>query len=96
MHRFDTCIAYRENIVGNFGVYNMTKVVEFKVGMTCGGCSGAVTRILGKIEGVSDIDADIENKLVKVTCDDSVDNQEMLNALLKWSEASKKEVHLIG
>ena len=73
----------------------MTKVVEFKVGMTCGGCSGAVTRILGKIEGVENIDADIEAKLVKVTCGDAVENQVMLDALLKWSEASKKEVALL-
>ena len=68
----------------------------FKVGMTCGGCSGAVTRILGKIEGVSNIDANIEAKLVKVTCEDSVDNQVMLDALLKWAEASNKEVQLIN
>jgi copper chaperone CopZ len=29
----------------------MTKVVNLQVGMTCGGCAGAVTRILNKIEG---------------------------------------------
>lgn len=29
----------------------MSKKVSFKVGMTCGGCKGAVTRILSKIEG---------------------------------------------
>jgi copper chaperone CopZ len=29
----------------------MTKTVVFKVGMTCGGCSGAVSRILSKIAG---------------------------------------------
>eukprot|EP01033_Poteriospumella_lacustris_P015131 gene15131-gene16000 len=29
----------------------MTKTVNIKVGMTCSGCSGAVTRILSKIEG---------------------------------------------
>lgn len=74
----------------------MTKVVEFKVGMTCGGCSGAVTRILKKIEGVEDIDANVETKEVKVTCDDAVDNQVMLDALLKWGQASKKSVELVG
>lgn len=31
----------------------MTKEVNFKVGMTCDGCKGAVTRILQKIEGKS-------------------------------------------
>ena len=29
----------------------MTKSVLFDVGMTCGGCSAAVTRILKKVEG---------------------------------------------
>ena len=29
----------------------MSKVVEFKVGMTCGGCANAVNRILTKIPG---------------------------------------------
>lgn len=31
----------------------MPKVTEFKVGMTCDGCSSACTRILSKIEGAS-------------------------------------------
>ena len=74
----------------------MTKVVQFKVGMTCNGCSGAVTRILNKIDGVEKIDANVETKEVKVTCDDSVDEQVMLTALLKWSEASNKSVELMG
>lgn len=29
----------------------MPKVTEFKVGMTCDGCSSACTRILSKIDG---------------------------------------------
>ena len=33
----------------------MTKVVNFTVGMTCGGCSGAVTKILSKIEGTLEV-----------------------------------------
>ena len=34
--------------------------------MTCGGCSNAIKKILGKIEGVADVDANVEEKLVKV------------------------------
>lgn len=30
----------------------MTKIVNLNVAMTCGGCAGAVTRILNKIEGI--------------------------------------------
>ncbi len=28
-----------------------SNTVTIKVGMTCGGCSGAVTRVLGKLDG---------------------------------------------
>ena len=35
-------------------------VVVLKVGMTCGGCSGAVNRVLGKMEGVKDVQIDME------------------------------------
>jgi len=74
----------------------MSKEVNFRVGMTCGGCSGAVTRILKKIEGVEEVDANVETKLVKVTCAESVDAEVMLAALMKWSTSSGKEVALIG
>lgn len=71
------------------------KVVEFNVGMTCGGCSGAVTRILGKIEGVQEVAADLETKKVKVTCADEVADDALLQALLTWSKSSGKSVELV-
>lgn len=40
--------------------------LEFKVGMTCGGCKTAVTKILQKTPGVSAIDADVDKKQVIV------------------------------
>ncbi|TMW60813.1 hypothetical protein Poli38472_000855 [Pythium oligandrum] len=70
----------------------MPKVTEFKVGMTCEGCSSACTRILTKIPGVQDVKCDIEKQQVLVTGD--ADDQVMLDALLKWSEASGKSVAL--
>ena len=30
----------------------MTKEITFKIGMTCDGCKGAVTKILAKIDGI--------------------------------------------
>jgi len=40
----------------------------FNVAMTCGGCSGAVTKILTKkLEEGSKFDVDLEKKLVTVT-----------------------------
>lgn len=74
----------------------MTKTVNFKVGMTCGGCSGAIERILSKIEGVQNVNTNLETKLVVVTCEDTVETQTLLDALLKWSAASKKTVELLN
>lgn len=36
-----------------------------------GGCQGAVKRILGKIDGVESVDANLETKLVTISYDDS-------------------------
>jgi copper chaperone len=73
----------------------MVKTITFKIGMTCGGCSGAVKKILSKIEGVSEIDANLDTKLVAVTCEDSVDSAVMLAALNKWGSAANKSVELM-
>ncbi|CEG44365.1 copper transport protein atox1 [Plasmopara halstedii] len=70
----------------------MAKVTEFKVGMTCEGCSSACTRILTKIEGVTDVKCDIEKQQILVEGD--ADTNTMLEALLKWSKASGKTVEL--
>ena len=71
------------------------KEVQFNVGMTCGGCSGAVTRILSKIEGVVNVSADVETKKVVVSCEESVDDQTLLDALMNWSKSSGKSVELV-
>nr|CCA19506.1 conserved hypothetical protein [Albugo laibachii Nc14] len=70
------------------------KVVEFKVGMTCGGCSSACTRILQKNEGVTDVKCDLDKKQILVTGNTKPDA--MLQALKNWSVASKKDVELIS
>eukprot|EP00567_Pseudictyota_dubia_P018180 CAMPEP_0197439710 /NCGR_PEP_ID=MMETSP1175-20131217/6386_1 /TAXON_ID=1003142 /ORGANISM="Triceratium dubium, Strain CCMP147" /LENGTH=73 /DNA_ID=CAMNT_0042969669 /DNA_START=48 /DNA_END=269 /DNA_ORIENTATION=+ len=67
---------------------------KFDVGMTCEGCANAVKRILGKIDGVSNIDTNVEAKTVVVTADDSVSPQFMLEKLEKWGNAAGKSVAL--
>ncbi|XP_046852985.1 copper transport protein ATOX1-like [Xenia sp. Carnegie-2017] len=47
---------------------------EFQVDMTCGGCSGAVERVLKKRDDVKDISFDMDNKKVYVTSDASADD----------------------
>ncbi|PWO00658.1 heavy metal transport/detoxification protein [Tilletiopsis washingtonensis] len=39
---------------------------RFEVVMTCGGCSGAVSRVLGKLDGVSSFDVSLETQTVVV------------------------------
>ena len=74
--------------------YQSTNMPEtkFHVGMTCEGCSGAVTRLLKKMEGVSDVACNIEAKTAVVTHDASVTAQQMFEKLQKWSAASGKSV----
>eukprot|EP00339_Tiarina_fusa_P012248 CAMPEP_0117053686 /NCGR_PEP_ID=MMETSP0472-20121206/37146_1 /TAXON_ID=693140 ORGANISM="Tiarina fusus, Strain LIS" /NCGR_SAMPLE_ID=MMETSP0472 /ASSEMBLY_ACC=CAM_ASM_000603 /LENGTH=72 /DNA_ID=CAMNT_0004768863 /DNA_START=38 /DNA_END=256 /DNA_ORIENTATION=- len=67
---------------------------KFDVGMTCEGCASAVKRILGKIDGVKSVDANVEAKTVVVEADDSVTPEFMLEKLMKWSNASGKSVAL--
>jgi len=47
----------------------MSQTHLFTVEMTCGGCSGAVERILGKLKGdsVEDFSVDLAGQKVKVT-----------------------------
>ena len=42
--------------------HNRMSLYELKVGMTCGGCSGAVTRLIGKMDGVEVHPMRTENK----------------------------------
>jgi copper chaperone len=62
--------------------------------MTCEGCSGAVKRILGKMDGVTEVNADVEAKLVTIEHSDDVTPEAMNEALQKWSAASGKSVEL--
>eukprot|EP00467_Chlorarachnion_reptans_P006912 CAMPEP_0114495854 /NCGR_PEP_ID=MMETSP0109-20121206/5448_1 /TAXON_ID=29199 /ORGANISM="Chlorarachnion reptans, Strain CCCM449" /LENGTH=79 /DNA_ID=CAMNT_0001673067 /DNA_START=193 /DNA_END=432 /DNA_ORIENTATION=- len=71
-----------------------SKTLKYFAAMTCEGCSGAITRILKKIDGVGKIKCDIEKKLVEVT--GTMDEKYVTAKLLKWSKASSKEVRLLS
>ncbi|KAJ8984468.1 hypothetical protein NQ317_012534 [Molorchus minor] len=68
------------------------KVHEFKVGMTCEGCSGAVNKVLGKMKdkGIEDIDISLEEQKVKVRT--SLPAEDILEAIKKTG----KPVELIS
>jgi len=46
---------------------------EFNVKMACGGCSGAIERVLKKTEGVKDINISLTTQIVKVTAAHELD-----------------------
>eukprot|EP00941_MAST-03F_sp_MAST-3F-sp1_P004982 g4982.t1 len=69
--------------------------LEFKVGMTCGGCSGAVTRIIGKTEGMTLVgEPNVETKQVLVKTE--LGHAAVEEALAKWSQAAGKSVEYVG
>eukprot|EP00490_Sorites_sp_Unknown_P011012 CAMPEP_0114649462 /NCGR_PEP_ID=MMETSP0191-20121206/7062_1 /TAXON_ID=126664 /ORGANISM="Sorites sp." /LENGTH=77 /DNA_ID=CAMNT_0001863089 /DNA_START=70 /DNA_END=303 /DNA_ORIENTATION=+ len=72
----------------------MAKTVKFEgVGMTCSGCSGAIERILKKVDGVSSISCDIDGKAVTVEYDDAKTKpQDMWDKMKKWADAAGKEL----
>ncbi|KAL7932324.1 hypothetical protein V8C35DRAFT_308049 [Trichoderma chlorosporum] len=43
-----------------------THTYEFNVTMTCGGCSGAIDRVLKKLDGVESYEVSLENQSAKV------------------------------
>ena len=49
--------------------------------MSCGGCSGAVERILKKLEGVEDFSVDLETQ--KVVVKGNLEPQKVLEAVAK-------------
>jgi len=61
---------------------------------TSEGCASAVKRVLGKVDGVTDVQTNVEAKSVVVVHDDSVSKGLMLEKLQKWSKASGKPVAL--
>jgi len=70
----------------------MSVVYELKVGMTCEGCSGAVTRILSKVDGISDIKCDLATGQVLVQ---GVDGLDIVELLSKWSASAGKPVEFV-
>ncbi|KAF9318853.1 Cytosolic copper metallochaperone [Podila horticola] len=61
---------------------------KYDVTMTCGGCSGAVTRVLTKLEGVDKFDVSLETQ--KVTVESStLSEEEILAVIQKTGKAAK-------
>jgi len=66
----------------------MSQVYEFNVEMTCGGCSGAVERVLGKLgDKVENVQIDLENKKVFVTSS-QLNADELLESIKKTGKTT--------
>lgn len=64
-----------------------SKVHEFKVEMSCDGCSGAVKRVLGRLEGQGVNKVDIDLKEQRVLVDSTLTSEELLEVLKKAGKA---------
>jgi len=55
----------------------------FNVNMPCGGCSGAVERVLKKLEGVKSYDVSLETQLATVIAEPSLPYEKVLKTIHK-------------
>ncbi|KAJ5935873.1 Metal homeostasis factor ATX1 [Penicillium verhagenii] len=56
---------------------------KFNVSMSCGGCSGAVERILKRLEGVKSFDVNLETQTATVSTEPTVSYDTVLAAIKK-------------
>ncbi|KAK9387453.1 hypothetical protein V1515DRAFT_535419 [Lipomyces mesembrius] len=56
---------------------------QFNVAMSCSGCSGAVNRVLSKLEGVNDIKITLDDQKVVVKTNDNLSYDAVLNQIKK-------------
>ncbi|ORX62498.1 hypothetical protein K493DRAFT_250330, partial [Basidiobolus meristosporus CBS 931.73] len=54
---------------------------KFQVGMTCSGCTGAVNRVLTKLNGVTKVEISLEQQLVVV--EGTASQEEIMNIITK-------------
>jgi len=56
---------------------------HFDIKMTCGGCSGAVTRVLSKLEGVKSFDVSLEKQSADVVANPELEFPTVLEKIKK-------------
>ncbi|KXX82320.1 Metal homeostasis factor ATX1 [Madurella mycetomatis] len=55
----------------------------FNVSMSCGGCSGAVERVLKKLEGVKSYQVSLKDQTAEVIADESLPYEKVLRTIAK-------------
>jgi len=56
---------------------------KFNVSMSCGGCSGAVERVLKKLDGVKSYDVSLDTQTASVVADPSLPYETVLTTIKK-------------
>jgi len=56
---------------------------KFNVSMSCGGCSGAVNRVLGKLDGVKSYDVSLDTQTATVVADPELSYETVLKTIKK-------------
>ncbi|KKK24936.1 hypothetical protein P175DRAFT_0498920 [Aspergillus ochraceoroseus IBT 24754] len=56
---------------------------KFNISMSCSGCSGAVERVLKKLDGVKSFDVSLESQTASVVTDPSVSYETVLEKIKK-------------
>ncbi|KAL3420560.1 iron copper transporter [Phlyctema vagabunda] len=56
---------------------------KFNVSMSCGGCSGAVDRVLKKLDGVKSYEVSLESQTATVVAEDSLPYEKVLATIKK-------------
>ncbi|KAL1853872.1 Cytosolic copper metallochaperone [Paecilomyces lecythidis] len=56
---------------------------KFNVSMSCGGCSGAVERVLKKLDGVKSFDVSLESQTATVVTEPAVSYDTVLASIKK-------------
>ncbi|KAL7776581.1 hypothetical protein CFE70_006997 [Pyrenophora teres f. teres 0-1] len=75
----------------------MTHTYKFNVAMSCGGCSGAIERVLKKLDeqaltvfsGVESFNVSLETQTAEVTAADSLDYETVLEKIKKTGKTVK-------
>ncbi|KAF2461727.1 putative iron/copper transporter Atx1 [Lineolata rhizophorae] len=56
---------------------------KFNVSMSCGGCSGAVERVLKKLDGVKSYNVSLDSQTAEIVAADSLDYDTVLATIKK-------------
>jgi len=62
---------------------------KFNIAMSCGGCSGAVERVLKKLDGVESYNVSLESQTAEIVAADSLDYDTVLEKIKKTGKTVK-------